>query len=57
MLTTPVLPNKIIIAKPITNGGVIIGKTDNILSVDLASRVRTLLRCLSEFSTTQFYII
>ena len=35
MLTTPVLPNKIIIAKPITNGGVIIGKTDNILMVFL----------------------
>ena len=35
VLTTPVLPNKIIIAKPITNGGVIIGKTDNILIVFL----------------------
>ena len=35
VLTAPVLPNKIIIAKPITNGGVIIGKTDNILIVFL----------------------
>ena len=34
-LTTPVLPNKIIIARPITNGGVIIGNTDNILIVFL----------------------
>ena len=32
-LTTPVLPNKIIIANPITNGGVMIGNTDNILIV------------------------
>ena len=35
VLTAPVLPNKIIIAKPITKGGVIMGNTDRILIVFL----------------------
>ena len=34
-LTKPVLQNKSIIANPITNGGVIIGNTDNTLIVFL----------------------